>query len=59
MKDQDNKTNAICYCKSNTAVDNYIPKAESKSTSIRHNQNKIDAGAKQQPWSMFGEWYWI
>lgn len=58
MKDQDNKTNATCYCKNNTPLEQVPLKDAEKLTSVRSSQNKIDAGTKQ-PWSMFEGWYWL
>ncbi len=59
MKEQDNKTTSICYCKGNKGTTElFVPKDEEKLISERNTQNKIDAG-KKQPWSMFEGWYWL
>ena len=58
MKDQDTKTNALCYCKDHLPVQRSAPKEESK-IMTPGKQLKTMHGEREQPWSMFGEWYWI
>ncbi|MES2761749.1 MAG: hypothetical protein V4677_06060 [Bacteroidota bacterium] len=58
MKDQDNKINALCYCKDHLPVQRSVVKEENK-TIIPGKQLKKQHGEREEPWSVFGEWYWI
>lgn len=58
MKDQDNKTSSICYCKNNKAIEQDTTKSMEKQLSAGDTKDKIDRGNKQ-PWSMFEGWYWL
>ncbi|MBI3520226.1 MAG: hypothetical protein HY062_12845 [Bacteroidetes bacterium] len=60
MKDQDTKTNTVCYCKESIrpSREHSEVKDAGKETSDRDRQNKLDNGTKQ-PWSVFEGLYWI
>ncbi len=58
MKDNDNTTNALCYCKDSVPLKRLSLKEESKET-IRDTVTKTMTIDKSKPWSVFGEWYWI
>jgi hypothetical protein len=58
MKDQDNKTNVLCYCKEQLLVQRTALTDDTK-TSASGKQLKKIHGDREQPWSVFGEWYWI
>jgi hypothetical protein len=58
MKDKDNNTNALCYCKDSLPLKRLSSKEESKGTVKDTLTNGMNHD-KSKPWSVFGEWYWI
>lgn len=58
MKDLDNKTNNLCYCKDYQLAERHVPKGDDKEEVLGKKIEK-SFGEKAQPWSVFGEWYWI
>lgn len=58
MKDQDNTTNALCYCKESRPLKRLPVKEDSKEIMRDAITNTMNHD-KSKPWSVFGEWYWI
>jgi len=58
MKDQDNTTNALCYCKDAPPLKRLSTTKESNETIASNVINPINSD-RSKPWSVFGEWYWI
>ncbi len=58
MKDQDTKTNALCYCKDHIPLQRLGTKEEAKIVTAGKHLKKMH-GQKEELWSVFGEWYWI
>ena len=58
MKDQDNKTNALCYCKDSSRAKRLSTTRDAKETIKDSVMNPLTMD-RTKPWSVFGEWYWI
>ncbi len=58
MKDQDHKTNSVCFCKGNNTLEVTPKKDVDKVVFTSDDKDKIDNVA-QKPWSMFEGWYWL
>lgn len=58
MKNQDTTTSALCYCRDATNLKTSAPKAEQTKPSTRNTIRNLNT-EREEPWSVFGEWYWI
>jgi hypothetical protein len=58
MKDQDTKTNALCYCKDSTPIKRVSGTTKAREAIKDNVMNPLNTD-RTKPWSVFGEWYWI
>jgi hypothetical protein len=58
MKDQENKTAAVCFCKDKRPLETLVAQSDVKDTTKSDTIHAISHD-RPKPWSMFGEWYWI
>jgi hypothetical protein len=58
MKDQDNETNVICYCKDHLPLQRLGSEEDTQIVNAGKQLKKAD-GEKDKLWSVFGELYWI